>query len=193
MFDQIDKYVARCIHLNEAESEFFHSVLQPKNLKKKTFLLHENEVCQFETYIIKGCIRTFYVNENGFEVNLQFAIEDWWVGDVASFSEGKPSRMFIQTMEDCEVLMIGREQKEALFQRVPKFERLFRLIIQRNLAALQNRFFSTVSQPAEVRYLEFLEKYPTIPQRIPQHYIASFLGISPEFLSKIRAKLNRKK
>lgn len=189
MFSAIDKNVNKSTTFLKEELEIFHSLLEPKSFPKKTFLLQEGEVCNFEAYVVKGCIRTYYIDENGLEVILQFAIEDWWIGDIASFHDQKPSRLFIETIEDCELLVFTPQTKEELLFKVPKFERVFRLMIQRNLSATQNRLFRTIAQNAEQKYLDFIQKYPTIPQRVPQHYIASYLGISPEFLSKTRKKL----
>jgi len=189
MYEQIDAYVGRCLSLNTEELGFFHSCLEHKVYKKKTFLLREGMICDFEAYILKGCIRSYYVDEKGEETILMFAVEDWWVSDIASFSEGKPSLMFIETVEDTEVLQISRKEKEKLFRQVPQFERMFRLMVQRSLSELQQRFFYFVSRSARERYLSFLHKYPGIAQRVPQHQIARYLGISPEFLSKIRSEL----
>ncbi len=189
VFDHIDKNVNRSVTFLSEELEVFHSLIDIRKFPKKTFLLQEGEVCNFEGYINSGCTRTYYIDENGSEVILQFGIEDWWLGDVTSFHDQKPSRLFIETIEDTELFMFSPETKEELLFKVPKFERVFRLLIQRNLAATQNRLFHSISKPAQERYQEFIEKYPTIPQRVPQHYIASYLGISPEFLSKIRGKM----
>lgn len=155
-------------------------------------LLHEGEICNFEAYINKGCIRNYYLDENGFEVTLQFAIEDWWVSDIASFQDHQPAHMFIETLEDCELLMLSPETKEELLRKLPKLERVFRLMVQRNLAVLQSRLFKTIATSAQEKYIDFISRYPTIPQRVAQHYIASYLGISPEFLSKVRTKMSKK-
>lgn len=192
MFDAINQSVAKAAILTGEELDYFNAVLQFKQLSKKTLLLQEGEICNFECFINKGCIRNYYINEQGGEVTLQFAIEGWWVSDIASFHERKPSRMFIETLEDCEVLMLSPESKEKLLAEVPKFERLFRLMVQRNLSRLQERLFQTIATTAAEKYLDFLDRYPTIPQRVAQHYIASYLGFSPEFLSKVRTKLAKK-
>lgn len=193
MFDQINMHATKCTTFTAEELGIFDELLQPKSVSKKTYLLQEGEVCNFEAYVVKGCIRTYFINENGFEVILQFAIEDWWVSDIASFYEQTPSKLFIETLEDCELLTFNPETKEQLLSRVPKFERVFRLMVQRSLAATQNRLINTISKTAQEKYLDFLERYPTIPQRVPQHYIAAYLGISPEFLSKVRTKMARQK
>jgi len=192
MFEAINKSVTRCTTFSTAELEIFDSLLQYKSVPRKTFLLREGEICNFEAYVLKGCIRTYHLDENGSEVILQFAIEDWWVSDIASFHEQQPSRLFIETIEDCELLALNPQTKEDLLFKVPKFERVFRMMVQRNLSATQNRLINNIAKPAQDRYLEFLQRYPGIPQRVPQHYIASYLGISPEFLSKTRARLLKK-
>jgi CRP-like cAMP-binding protein len=192
MFDPIDQYVARYIQLTKEELEIFHSLLQYRQVKKKQFLLKEGEVCTFEAYILKGCVRTYYLDKQGVETILTFAVEDWWVGDLSSFTEQQPSRQHIETLEDCELLTISFEDKNTLFEKVPKFEKLFRLLVQRAVGVLQQRIYAGVSQTAEERYLAFLDKYPAIVQRVPQHQIARYIGVSPEFLSKVRSTMYRK-
>jgi len=191
MFQQIDTYVNKCISLTKEELEYFHSLLQYKKVKKKFFLLRAEEKCDFEAYIIKGCVRVYYMDENGFEVDLLFAVEDWWISDLASFSQQKPAKLFIETIEESEILLIDYKSKETLFKKVPKFERLFRLMVQKAHETMMDRLISNISKPAPIRYQEFVKKYPTIPQRVPQHLIAAYLGVSAEFLSKIRTRLSK--
>lgn len=193
MFEQIDQFVDRIISLTPEERQLFHSLLKFKRVRKRTYLLQEGEICDFEAYIVKGCIRTYYLSEDGTETILSFAIEDWWVSDLGSFTEQTPSNMFIESLEDCELLIIDHKSKAALYEKIPKFETLFRLLIQRSLFALQKRFHSLISQTAEQRYLAFIEKYPKVVQRVPQNQIARYLGVSPEFLSKVRSALQKKK
>ncbi len=192
MYERINQYVTKCTLLTEAEIDIFNGLLEYREVPKKTILLYEGAVCNFEAYINKGCIRNYYIDENGFEVTLQFAIEDWWVSDIASFQHHTPANMFIETLEDCHLLMLSPQTKEELLAKVPKLERVFRLMVQRNLAVLQSRLFKTIATSAQDKYLDFLERYPIIPQRVAQHYIASYLGISAEFLSKVRTKLLKK-
>jgi CRP-like cAMP-binding protein len=189
MFESINTNVCKKNEFTPDEIEYFNTILQYREVPKKTLLLQEGEICDFEAYILKGCIRKYYINENGFEVIVQFAVEDWWISDIASFHEKKPSKLFIETLEDCQLLILTPETKEMLLNTVPKFERIFRLLIQRNLSAMQNRLIDTIAKSAQEKYLEFIKLYPTIPQRVAQHYIASYLGISAEFLSKVRTKL----
>jgi CRP-like cAMP-binding protein len=188
MFQNINAYVLKCVSLSPGELEYFNSVLHYKAIPKKTMLLQAGNICNFEAYVIKGCIREYYIDSNGAELTLQFAVEDWWVSDITSFEDQKVSSMYIEALEDCELLMLSRQSKEQLLAEVPKLERMFRLMIQRHLSTVQSRLFKTVTHTAMEKYLEFIKRYPTIPQRVPQHYIASYLGISPEFLSKLRTR-----
>jgi CRP-like cAMP-binding protein len=188
MFQNINAYVLKCVNLSARELEYFNSILQYKVIPKKTMLLQAGNICNFEAYVIKGCIREYYIDSNGAELTLQFAVEDWWVSDITSFEDQKVSSMYIEALEDCELLMLSRQSKEQLLADVPKLERMFRLMIQRHLSVVQNRLFKTVTHSGMEKYLEFIKRYPTIPQRVPQHYIASYLGISPEFLSKLRTR-----
>ena len=190
MYAQIDKSISRYVTFSQDELDTFNSFLEYRKVPRKTIMLHEGEVCNFEAFVIKGCVRKYFIDQNGFEVILQFAIEDAWVSDISfSIYETQPSKIFIETMEDCEFLIFSPETKEQLFEKAPRFERAFRILLQRHLTATQNRLFHTISRTALEKYVEFLELYPTLPQRVAQHYIASYLGISAEFLSKVRAKL----
>jgi len=190
MHSQINKNISRYVSFSDEELEIFNALLEYKTLPKKTIMLHEGEKCNFEAFVLKGCLRKYYIDANGFEVILQFAIEDAWISDISfSIYEDKPSQVFIETLEDCEFLTFNPQSKEELFEKAPRFERAFRILMQRNLSVTQNRLFNTISKTATEKYLEFIEHYPTIPQRVAQHYIASYLGISAEFLSKIRTRL----
>ncbi|KMQ61903.1 Crp/Fnr family transcriptional regulator [Chryseobacterium sp. BLS98] len=192
MFQNIIKNISRFVTLTPEEEKIYEDLLTLQKFPKKTLLLREGEICQFEGFIKEGCVRTYYLDENGFEVTLLFAVEDWWITDIASFNNQIPSKIFIETLEDTEIYMLTPETKEELLRKVPKFERAFRLLIQRYVVTLQNRLVNTISQPATDRYLEFIRVYPTIPQRVAQYYIASYLGVSKEFVSTIRKRLANK-
>jgi len=192
MFQNINDYAARSVSLTAEETALFNEILEYRKIPKKTRLLTAGDICNFEAYINKGCIREYIIDENGAEVTLQFAVEDWWVSDLASFQDQSPAHMNIETLEDCELLILTRDSKEKLLNEVPKLERMFRLMLQRHLTVVQKRLFKTISTTAMEKYLEFINRYPGIPQRVPQHYIASYLGISPEFLSKLRARSLKK-
>ncbi|SEO42897.1 cAMP-binding domain of CRP or a regulatory subunit of cAMP-dependent protein kinases [Flavobacterium sp. CF108] len=188
MFQRIREYLSRSVRLSEKEIKIFENSLELRLIPKKTILLQAGEVCNFEAYINKGCIREYFIDDAGIELTLQFATEDWWVSDITSFEDQIPSDMYIETLEDCELLVLTRQSKENLINEVPQLERMFRLMIQRHLSKLQKRLFKTVSSTAMDQYIEFVTRYPTISQRVSQQYIASYLGITPEFLSRLRAK-----
>ncbi|MHC0440289.1 Crp/Fnr family transcriptional regulator [Flavobacterium sp. 3-210] len=188
MFQKIHDYLSRSVRLSKEEVKIFEKSLEFRMVPKKTILLKAGEICNFEAYINKGCIREYFIDRNGQELTLQFAIEDWWVSDITSFEDQVPSDMYIETLEDCELLVLTRQSKENLINEVPHLERMFRLMIQRHLSKLQKRLFKTVSSTAMEQYVEFITRYPTISQRVSQQYIASYLGITPEFLSRLRTK-----
>lgn len=178
--------------MTSAQLNRFHELLEVRNVRKKTLLLQPGEVCQFEAYVNKGCLRTYYINEDGAEIVLQFAVEDWWISDIQSFHTQQPGRLFIETLENCELFILNPETKEQLLREIPAFERFFRLLVQRHLSSLQNRIISTLSLNAENKFRLFAQQYPTILHRVPQFHIASYLGMTPEFLSKVRSRLSKK-
>lgn len=192
MYTGLDKNINRYVAFSDEELSILHSLMEYKQVAKKTMLLRAGETCNFEAYVIKGCLRKYYIDANGFEVILQFAIEDAWISDISFTAQDKNvSRVYIETLEDCELLLFTFDSKEELLARAPRFERAFRILVQRSLVITQNRLFTTIAMTAQEKYLEFLTQHPTLPQRVAQHYIASYLGISAEFLSKIRKKISQ--
>ena len=196
MYDRIRANIARRITLTDAEFEHFTTFLQPKTYKKKEFLLHAGEVSKHLAFVNEGVFRTYSIDKTGEEHVLQFSFEDWWTGDSYSALTQKPSTLFMEALEDSHVYLIGNQELEIVFAEIPKFERYFRILAQNRFIALQERINGDLSDSAEERYLDLLNRYPTLPQRVPQQYIASFLGIQPPSLSRIRKQLaerNRKK
>lgn len=189
MFTQINSSISRYVSFTQQELDIFNSLLVLKKIPKKTIMLHKGEKCTFDGFVVKGCVRKYYIDEKGLEVVLQFAVENSWISDISfSIYETDPSLIFIETLEDSVFLMFSPETKEQLFEKAPRFERAFRILMQRHLAVTQIRLLQNITLTAEQKYDEFLKSYPSIPKRIAQHYIASYLGISPEFLSKIRTR-----
>jgi CRP-like cAMP-binding protein len=188
MYSLLIKHLSRHISLTDEEVILLTTAFKPRHLKKKAFLLHQGEVSRQETFVTRGCLRAFYVNEKGEEHIAQFAVEDWWIGDMYSFLTATPSTLHIEALEDCELLQIDRQGLEDLYLKLPKMERFFRIIIQNAFIASQRRVLSAMSQTADERYLDFIRKYPNIEQRVSQYQIASYLGVTPEFLSRIRKK-----
>ena len=187
------KNVARHVTLDESEKSFFLSLLEPRSLKRKKMYLRAGEVCKHSAFVTDGTLKSFTVDKDGKEHILSFAIRDWWIADMYSLLSQKPAILNITAIADAEVLMLSRQNQQLLYEKVPKFERFFRIIVENSLVANQQRLIDNMSSPAEERYLRFIEKYPAIPSCVPQHNIASYLGITPEFLSKIRARLARRK
>ena len=183
------KNVSKHIALNEKEKSFFVSLLEPKSLKHKKIYLHAGEVCKHSTFVIEGALKSFTVDKEGREHILNFATKDWWIADLYSFFSRKPSVLSIQAIADSEVLTLSYENQQLLYEKVPKFERFFRILVENSLVANQQRLIDNLSSTAEARYLHFIKKYPSLLSCVPQHNIASYLGITPEFLSKIRRRL----
>ena len=181
------------ISLSDNEMEEFCNLFQHRTIKKKNFLLREGEVCDFEGFVAKGLFRVYHIDQNGFEQILYFAIENWWITDIDSFTNEIPSQLFIEALEDSDVLLITKKDKEFAYASMPKIEKLFRVMTQKTHVALQRRMIDNLSKTADQRYLDFIEKYPTHYNRLTNLQIAAYLGISHEFLSKIRNKIAGKK
>lgn len=192
LYSQINKNISRYVAFSDEELAIFNSLLEYKEVSKKTILLRAGEKCTFEAFMIKGSARKYYIDSNGSEVVLQLAIENAWLSDISfSIYESTLSHVYIETLEDCDFFMFTPESKEVLLEKAPRFERAYRILKERHLAVTQNRLFDTITKTATDKYIDFLEQYPSFPNRFAQHYIASYLGVSPEFLSKIRNKLAR--
>lgn len=185
----LQQNIARHISLSEKETAAFCNLFKQQFIKKKSFLLREHEVCKFEGFVTKGLFRVYHIDKSGGEQILYFAIENWWVTDIDSFTNGTPSQLFIEALEDSEVLLISKKDKEFAYQHIPEIEKLFRVMTQKTHVALQRRMIDNLSKTADQRYLDFIEKYPQIHQRLSNLQIAAYLGISHEFLSKIRRKI----
>jgi len=185
--------ISKHIDLNADEKKFFVSLLEPGSLKRRTIYLEQGTVCKDSAFVIDGALKSYTVDGNGKEHILSFATRDWWISDLYSLISGKPAILNIETIADTEVLMLSRKNQQALYKKVPKFERFFRILVENALVASQQRLIDNMSSTAEERYLRFIKKYPSIPYCVPQHSIASYLGITPEFLSKIRSRLAGRK
>ncbi len=185
--------VARNIILSDDEWQQFYQPFKLKEVKKKESLLKEGEICRFEAFVNKGCFRIYHIDSKGVEHVLYFAIEGWWMGDIDSFNNQVPAQLYIEALEDGEILVISKDDKDTLYETVPKVEKLFRIMGQKRVVALQRRMIGNLSKTAEERYIEFIESYPQLAQRLTNLHIAAYLGISHEFVSKIRRKMLDKK
>ena len=193
MFELFLTSVKEHISISEDEFEFCKTLFIPKKLRKRQYLLQEGDVCRYTAFVEKGMLRTFTVDEKGNEPILQFSMEGWWVTDFYSFLTDEPSRYNIEALEDCELLLITKPSWNILLEKVPAFERYFRILIQNNLIATQRRLIGSMTESAEEQYTKLIANFPTCLQRVPQHMIASFLGITPETLSRIRSQMAARK
>lgn len=189
MYSLILANISRFIQLTPEEVNIFTSFLRTRSFRKKQYVVQAGDVAKYESFVVKGCCRTFYVDNQGEEHIVQFAIEDWWTSDLHSFLTGEPAIFNVEALEDLELLQIDLASLEELYLRVPKFERFFRILFQKSMIAMQGRILSNISKTADQKYLDFIKRYPNIEQRVPQYMVASYLGITPEFLSKIRRQM----
>ncbi len=183
------EYVKKLVAISEEHLHQFVNYFEMVSIKKKDFLLKQGDICNFEGFITKGCFRLFTIDEKGNEHTLYFGIKNWWVTDLNSFLNKTPATFTIQALEDSEVLLINRENKNKSFEEIPAIEKMFRVMTQKSHVALEQRMIRNISTTADQRYVEFISKYPQIAERLTNIQIASYLGISHEFLSKIRRKI----
>jgi len=177
------------IELTTDEQEILLEHLTFRNYLKGQFVLQQGDVCKFETIVVKGCLKTFHINEEGDEHIIRFSLENWWAADLGSFINQTPANCNIQCLENSEVIQISYENIQKLYVLIPKLERFFRIRIEKGFAASESRIIRNLSLTATEKYLSFKERYPQIEQRVPQYMIASYLGMTKEFLSKLRSQL----
>ncbi len=189
MYERIQKNLSRHIKLEEYEFELLQKKLVAKSYNKHAYLLQVGQICRYTFFVNKGLLRLYDIDDKGIEKNTLFAKEEWWVSDVYSFHSQKPGTYFLQALEDTEVLQLSKANLERLFLEIPKLERFFRILHINAFVAQQERVMHMISKTAEERYLDFISKFPNAELRISQKHIASYLGITPEFLSKMKSKL----
>ena len=183
-------YIARYITLEEEEKQFFLSIIKPRKYLKRQFVVQAGDPCKYETYVVKGCLKAYFVDPDGNSHIIQFAVEDWWISDMESLLNGTPATLNIDAVEDTEVLQIEKNDFENLFVKIPKFNTMYRMMLMKAFISHQRRIVDNLCKPAKERYIDFVKRYRNIEQRVPQHQIASYLGMTPEFLSQIRRKLS---
>ena len=184
-------YFNNFLPLDEGEKSVVEEVFKERKVKRRQFILQEGDVCKHNTFVVEGCFKMYLVDPNGKEHNLQFAIENWWIGDIGSFHSEEPSRLYVEAIENSIILQIKKEDQWKLFVDYPKFNRIFRVLAENAVVSLQNRILQNISSTAEERYLEFSKKYPQLFNRISNVQIASYLGVTPEFLSTIRKNISK--
>lgn len=181
-------HIKKQVVLNEIETQFLSSKIKLLQVKKKEFLLQEGAVCKANYFVEKGLLRMFFINDKGVEQITQFALENWWLSDYMSFTMQSKAQFYIQAVENSDIIVIEHHMQEELFKQLPQLERYFRMMMQRAYAASQMRFKYFYDYSKEENYRQFVALFPEFIQRIPQYMLASYLGLTPEYLSELRKK-----
>lgn len=188
-YDSLITYIEDYISINDKEIEILKSLTRIKKVRRRQFVVEQGEVCRYENYVVEGCLRCYHLDDEGQEHIVQFAVEDWWISDLQSFLTQSPAKFSVDALEPSVLIQFGHNELQELYVKIPKLERFFRLIIQNAFVASQKRIVASYSKDAGKRYIEFRNRYPNIEKRVPQYMVASYLGITPEFLSKIRRRI----
>jgi CRP-like cAMP-binding protein len=193
MYELLYKKITETISMSEDDFTYCKTLFLPKKLRKRQYLLQEGDVSKYTAFVEKGILRTYTVDDKGTEHILQFSQEGWWISDLYSFLTSEPSLFNVEALEDSELLLITKTSWDALLEKMPAFERYFRILIQNHLIATQRRLMGTMTETAEEKYIKLLKTQPQCIQRVPQHMIASYLGITRETLSRIRSHMAARK
>lgn len=184
--------IAKHIALSPEEQKHFLSKIEIHHFKAKSILLNSGQICKYSYFVNSGILRSFNINDNIVEHVLNFACEGYWIGDMYSLISQKPGNLFIEVLEDAEVVMLSKENQDLLYIEIPKLERFFRILTENSLVANQERLMDNLSLSAEERFEKFCAKYPALIQKVPQKQIASYIGVTPEFFSKMKSRLLRR-
>jgi CRP-like cAMP-binding protein len=188
-FNLLLSNISRHISLNQEEITFFASLLKPRSLANGEFLLREGSICKYESFVTRGCLKTYYLDENGFEHIIDFSIEEWWADDLYSLLTQTPSRSNIKAIEDTDIIQISKPDLELLYQKIPSFERFFRILFQNAYITQREQINQALSASAEERYILFMKRKPYAERRFSQKDIASYLGVTPQFLSALKKRV----
>lgn len=186
-------YFQKVIALNGQEKQLVTELFKPRLYRKRQYVLQEDDICNQCNFIVRGCLRMYKVDTDGIIHIIQFASENWWIMDLGSFHGRTPSELNIDAVEDTMVLQISYDNLLSLYTKEPKFDRIFRVLIENSFVSLQKRMLQNISSNAEEKYLSFLRTYAHLNNRLPQTQVASFLGMTPEFLSRLRNKQGKRK
>jgi CRP-like cAMP-binding protein len=184
--------IGKLVCLTEAEQSLILSKIEVRQYKAKTLILRAGEVCTHSYFVESGLLRSFTINDHIVEHVMSFACAGWWIGDMYSLLSQQPGTLFIEVMEDAEVVLLSKENQEFLYAALPKLERFFRILTENSLVANQERLMDNLSLTAEERFEKFCKRYPSLIQQVPQKQIASYIGVTPEFFSKMKSKMLRK-
>ena len=193
MFELLLQNIKEHVVITDEEFNFCKTLFIPKKLRKRQYLLQEGDVCKYISFVEKGMLRTYSVDDKGNEPILQFSFEGWWVADLYSFLTNEPSNYNIEALEGCELLLVTKTSWDTMLDKIPALERYFRILIQNSLIATQRRLMGSISETAQEKYTKLIDNFPGCLHRVPQHMIASYLGITPETLSRIRGQMATKK
>lgn len=189
MYNFFLESLRKYIHLSDQEAELLISRAQLRKVRKKQWLITPGHECKVEFFVNAGCLRAYYLHENGNQYTTKFAPEGWWISDLHSLFNGEPAKQYVEALEDSEVIGLTKESMEKLYEEIPQLNKYFRLVYQKALAASNERVLRTISDSAHEHYTKFLAQYPQLDQRVPQYMIASYLGVTPEFFSKLKAQV----
>jgi CRP/FNR family transcriptional regulator len=192
MYEVFQKYMDRKIELSRDQSEWIRSLSIVKKLRKHQYLLQAGEVCKHHAFVSKGCLRSYSVDSHGAEHIVKFAVEYWWIADRDSLTSGEPAKLHIDAVEESEVVLFSKQHFDLICQQIPAFNDMVNNLLQSAYNASQNRILANISLSAFEKYEYFLQRYPDMALRIPQSMIASYLGISPETLSRVRNQVMSK-
>jgi len=192
MHEEFRIYLERNFKVDDKSFALIKEILQHRSAKKGSFLLREGEIPKEGIFVVSGCLRSYVIDNKGKEHILQFAPKDWWIGDMQGLMNQTPTTYFIDAIEDSEVLLVNAFAQKKMLEEIPGYATAFQTGIQKHTSTKERRIIASLSATAEERYHDFLKTYPSIAQRVPQHMLASYLGITPETLSRIRKQLSRK-
>ncbi|WP_353162638.1 Crp/Fnr family transcriptional regulator [Myroides odoratus] len=186
---QFLNYINKYTLLQDEEAEQILSYFETEEIKKNEFILEQGEICRYNYFVLKGCLRIYIFNDAGKEQILHFAIENWWISDLSSYFNQTKSRCYIQALENSQVIKISYQNYNQLVVENQNFSQFMRIIFQQSFTNLQEHFVDTLNRNGKARYLDFIQKHPNLVQRVSQYMIASYLGLTPEFISKVRKKI----
>ncbi len=179
------------IPLNSGEKQLINEYFKPRLYRKRQYILQQGDVCKYFNFVVRGCLRMYKIDDKGDIHILQFASENWWINDNDSFHSNLPSELNIDALEDTMILQINLQDLTYLYKKSRKFNLIFRVLLEKAHTALQRRLLLNISSSAQEKYKSFVKNYPHLLNRLPQTQIAAYLGITPEFLSKVKSELLR--
>lgn len=188
MVEKLIQHINSIVTLDKTEEEIIQDLVRERTVLRRQVIHRAGDIAHSSAFVVSGCLRSYAIDQNGFEHILQFAAENWWISDMYSFTKNKASELNIDALLDTEVLLLSRSCQLSIFDRIPKMERYFRILTENALAASNLRTIDYLRLPAKNRYQKFCDYYPSLIHSIPQKYIASYIGITPEFLSKLRSE-----